>query len=181
MAKAISQIPKAKSQTPKSKGPAYKVRVQVDEEFAGEVNPNLLRAAARAALKHQNAPKPNDLNIALTGDEYLRALNKKFRKVDKPTDVLSFPAEAPSLVAKDGGFVVEPYLGDIAISYPRALAQAAEAGHPVEAELQLLVVHGVLHLMGYDHANAEEKARMWAAQAVILSQLGAAIAGPSED
>ena len=67
---------------------------------------------------------------------------------------------------------VEPYLGDILISMPRASQQAAVAGHPLEAEVQLLVVHGVLHLLGYDHAEPEEKRRMWAAQADILSSLG---------
>jgi probable rRNA maturation factor len=67
---------------------------------------------------------------------------------------------------------MEPYLGDIAISLPRATAQAEAAGHPVAAELQLLTVHGVLHLLGHDHAEPEEKAAMWAAQAAVLATLG---------
>src|ERR687892_74662 len=64
------------------------------------------------------------------------------------------------------------YIGDILISIPRAQAQANAAGHPLESEVQLLVVHGVLHLLGHDHAEAEEKARMWKAQAEILERLG---------
>jgi probable rRNA maturation factor len=64
------------------------------------------------------------------------------------------------------------YIGDILISIPRAQAQADAAGHPLEAEVQLLVVHGVLHLIGHDHAEAEDKARMWKAQTEILKQLG---------
>jgi probable rRNA maturation factor len=65
-----------------------------------------------------------------------------------------------------------PYLGDVVISVPRAAAQAREAGHSLEAEAQLLVIHGVLHLLGHDHAEAQEKDRMWAAQAEILERLG---------
>ncbi len=65
-----------------------------------------------------------------------------------------------------------PYLGDILISIPRATEQARAAGHPVEAEVQLLVVHGTLHLMGHDHAETEEKERMWKAQAGVLARLG---------
>ena len=83
-----------------------------------------------------------------------------------PTDVLSFPA---SETDPDTG---ASYIGDILISIPRAQAQADAAGHPLEAEVQLLVVHGVLHLLGYDHADAEEKALMWKAQAEILTGLG---------
>lgn len=153
--------------------PTYTVHIQIDEEYAGDVQKRLLARAARAALRHQSAPSPCELTIALTGDEHLHALNKRFLGVDAPTDVLSFPAEAPPLVSTDHGLRIQsaPYLGDIAVSYPRALAQAQAAGHPVEAELQLLVVHGVLHLLGHDHGKKKEKERMWAAQAEILTDL----------
>ncbi|MGH2523455.1 MAG: rRNA maturation RNase YbeY, partial [Anaerolineales bacterium] len=92
---------------------------------------------------------------------------------DYPTDVLSFPSEETD---PETGM---RYFGDIAISFPHAHAQAAAGGHPVAAELQLLVVHGVLHLLGHDHAKRAEKARMWAAQAEILKKLKAPISGPS--
>jgi probable rRNA maturation factor len=86
--------------------------------------------------------------------------------VDAPTDVLSFPASESD---PETGL---PYLGDILISIPRAAQQAQAAGHSVEAEVQLLVVHGTLHLLGHDHAEAEEKTRMWNAQAEVMSRLG---------
>jgi probable rRNA maturation factor len=82
--------------------------------------------------------------------------------------VLSFPA------AEIDPETEELYLGDIAISIPRAMQQAQNAGHPVEAEAQLLVVHGVLHLLGYDHGTDEEKAVMWSEQAKVLERLGLA-------
>jgi probable rRNA maturation factor len=95
----------------------------------------------------------------------LRALNRDYLGYDAPTDVLSFPSGEPLPGAG-------AYLGDIAISLPTAAEQAHAAGHPLADEVQLLTVHAVLHLLGYDHAEAAEKVAMWAAQAEILAQLG---------
>jgi probable rRNA maturation factor len=126
----------------------------------------LLERSANAALEHQAQSLDSELSIILTNDARLHELNLNYLGVDAPTDVLSFPASEtdPETGAR--------YIGDILISIPRAQAQATAAGHPLEAEVQLLVVHGVLHLLGYDHADAEEKARMWKAQAEILEGLG---------
>lgn len=126
----------------------------------------LLERAAKAALEHQSASPDSDLTIVLTDDEQIRGLNRDYLGIDAPTDVLSFPA-----TEKDPE-TGSPYLGDILISVPYAARSAAKAGHPLEAEMQLLVVHGVLHLLGHDHAKVREKARMWKAQAEILKSLG---------
>ena len=126
-----------------------------------------LQAAARETLQHQNAPQTSALSILISDDEHLHALNLQFREVDAPTDVLSFPSDFRD--PQTG----EIYLGDVAISYPRAEAQARTGGHSLGAELQLLTIHGVLHLLGHDHAETDEKARMWAAQREILTALGA--------
>ena len=75
----------------------------------------------------------------------------------------------------------ETYLGDIIIALPYAARQAAAAGHAAEAELQLLAVHGTLHLLGYDHASPEEKAAMWSAQTAVLTQLGLSHIIPTEN
>ncbi|MGZ9235527.1 MAG: rRNA maturation RNase YbeY [Anaerolineales bacterium] len=129
---------------------------------------DLLERAANAALGEDASQGPStpELSIILTSDERLHELNLNYLGIDAPTDVLSFPASEtdPETGAR--------YIGDILISVPRAQAQAEAAGHPLEAELQLLVVHGILHLLGHDHAEAEEKARMWKAQAEILEGLG---------
>ena len=106
------------------------------------------------------------MTIVLTDDAQLHELNREYLGVDAPTDVLSFPA---SETDPETGVA---YLGDILISIPRATQQAQAAGHPIEAEVQLLVIHGTLHLLGHDHAEAEEKARMWKAQGEVMSQLG---------
>ncbi|MBC7877980.1 MAG: rRNA maturation RNase YbeY [Anaerolineales bacterium] len=114
----------------------------------------------------ESAPESADMTIVLTDDAQLHELNREYLGVDAPTDVLSFPASESD--PETGA----PYLGDILISIPRAAQQAQASGHPLEAEVQLLVVHGTLHLLGYDHAEAEEKAIMWKAQAEVLERLG---------
>ncbi len=124
-----------------------------------------LETAAAAALRQQEVEPPAALSILLADDAELRRLNRDYRGYDKPTDVLSFP---------DGSDLPEigRYLGDIAISVPTAGRQAAAAGQSQLQELRLLVVHGVLHLLGHDHAEPAEKERMWAAQEAILAALG---------
>lgn len=107
-----------------------------------------------------------NITIVLTDDRQLHELNHDFLDVDSPTDVLSFPSLETDPETN------ELYLGDILISIPRAKQQAESAGHPLEAEVQLLVVHGTLHLLGYDHATDEEKNVMWNEQAKVLERLG---------
>lgn len=126
----------------------------------------LVKQAAQAALQHQSAPEDASLTVVLTDDDQLHSLNRDYLGVDAATDVLSFPSDEtdPETGTR--------YLGDILLSIPRATSQAEAAGHNLEAEAQLLVVHGVLHLMGHDHAEAGEKERMWQAQSEILTKLG---------
>ncbi|KAF0108364.1 MAG: hypothetical protein FD146_938 [Anaerolineaceae bacterium] len=139
------------------------IHVEIDAET--NISAELVERAARAALDLSGAPDA-DLTVVLAGDERIRLLNRDFLGKDAPTDVLSFPADEPD---PETG---RRYLGDVVLSVPRAAAQAGERGHALEAEVQLLVVHGVLHLLGHDHAQAEEKARMWAAQSEVLARLG---------
>jgi probable rRNA maturation factor len=140
--------------------------IHVEAEFP--FPKDLLERAANAALEHESISLDSELSIILTNDERLHELNLNYLGIDAPTDVLSFPASEmdPETGAR--------YVGDILISIPRAQTQAEAAGHPLESEVQLLVVHGVLHLLGHDHAEAEEKARMWKAQSEILERLGLA-------
>lgn len=119
-----------------------------------------------------------DVTVVLSTDEELRALNQQYRGVDRPTDVLSF--ESGEINPANN----LPYLGDVVISYQRAAEQAQAAGHPVLNEVKLLMVHGILHLMGYDHDTAVSKSQMWALQDQILKQNGIQlnkISGDEED
>jgi len=151
----------------------HTVEIQVDEQFQKQVQPEPLRLAALAPLIHQRVEEACELVVVVTDDEALHELNLRHRGVDAPTDVLAFPDETR------GPFVGAPgqprYLGDVIISFPRAELEAQKAGHAVQAELQLLVVHGVLHLLGYDDVAEEQRARMWAIQAEILQALEVAV------
>lgn len=105
-----------------------------------------------------------DLSVIITGSKELKTLNKTYRNEDKPTDVLSFNNE---YIDPETG---NQYLGDIIIAYPVAKAQAKASGKSIESELELLTLHGLLHLLGYDHSDHEEEARMWQIQEEILQQ-----------
>lgn len=107
-----------------------------------------------------------DLSVVITTDEEIHQLNKHYRKIDRPTDVLSFESDE---VDPESGI---RYLGDIAISFPRAQQQAENAGHSTLNEISLLLVHGILHLLGYDHDSPETKKQMWEFQDRILAQNG---------
>jgi probable rRNA maturation factor len=108
----------------------------------------------------------------LVSDSRMAALNRAFRGVAQPTDVLAFPAEAAGKPAGDAPpGLPEPggtYLGDLAISVEAARRQAARRGHPLEREAALLVIHGILHLVGYDHRTPAGRRRMWRRQAALL-------------
>lgn len=119
--------------------------------------------AANAALKHENA-ESRFLSVVLTTDENIHEYNREYRSVDRPTDVLSFPAdEGDDLLAPPDGF-----LGDIMISIPRARDQAKALGHSTEREILFLTVHGVLHLLGYDHMRPEDEQIMLPVQRSIV-------------
>jgi probable rRNA maturation factor len=110
-------------------------------------------------------------SLTFVDDEAIQALNREYRQIDRPTDVLSFAQEEG-----DDDFPAVPgaprELGDIIIAVPTALRQAAERGHTPEAEIALLMIHGLLHLLGEDHDTPVRKAVMWARQQTLLESLG---------
>lgn len=124
-------------------------------------------AAAEAALRHWlQAPPPAgaELAVVLADDAMVRDLNRRFRGKDAPTNVLSFPAADPAIA--DGP------LGDVILARETCRREAAEQGKPLDHHLAHLVVHGVLHLVGYDHEADDEAERMEAAERAILRGLG---------
>ena len=152
------------------------IYVSITDPFKESADETSLDTAASSVLDHQKVkPEDVDLSIVVTDDASLQDLNREYRGMDAPTDVLSF-----SLNEKDPE-TNRLYLGDVIISFTRAQDQAAKAGHAVIAELQLLTVHGVLHLMGYDHANPEEKEKMWLVQQEILTILNVKVNQWPED
>ncbi len=146
------------------------IQVKRSVRLPGEKS-SLLRAVL-ITLKSTETVENADVGIVIGDDDLLKELNLKYRNTDAPTDVLSFPSGE---VDPDTSSL---YLGDVVISLPRAREQASAEGHPLAEELQLLVVHGALHLLGYDHEEPKDKKKMWATQDAILAQLGLGIKSP---
>jgi probable rRNA maturation factor len=122
-----------------------------------KLRPLVLRCC-KAVLKHENHEKPCEVSVTVVGDEEIHELNKEYRGVDSPTDVLSFQS----------GDVL---LGDIVISIETARLQANEYGHSIEREVAFLTVHGMLHLLGYDHSNKKDEDIMFKKQEQVLENL----------
>jgi len=118
------------------------------------------------ALRREKAPENAELSVALVSDDEMAALNERYRGKEGPTDVLSFGCDDPCAAAPD-----EPItLGDVVIAPDVALRQAQELGTTVESELNLLLVHGILHLLGYDHEADEDATAMQAREAALLAE-----------
>lgn len=141
--------------------------VNVLNDAAWPVEPAALVRAAERTAELWGPPQACALTIVIGDDEQVAALNRQFRGIDAPTDVLSFPADTPQLDPDE-----PDYLGDLVIAFPYAAAQAQREGHALMDSLSLLVVHGTLHLLGYDHHSAEARQAMWAAQDAALLALG---------
>lgn len=138
----------------------------------------LLMTTVQTSLKTEGFETPAEVSIMLVENEEIRGINRQFRAKDSDTDVLSFPM----LQMEEGRFMEAPgacdmvngnlLLGDIVISVPKALEQAKSYGHSVHRELAFLTVHGLLHLLGYDHEEPEQEEKMTAKQEKILTELG---------
>jgi probable rRNA maturation factor len=142
------------------------IHIRIAPPYKRSVVAANLERAAQATLQHHSALFDGDLSVVVGDDAQLSRLNQAYRGVAAPTDVLAFPSDESD---PDSGRL---YLGDVIISYPQALEQARSGGHSAQDELALLVVHGVLHLLGYDHTDPQEKERMWAVQKEVIAALG---------
>ena len=139
----------------------------------------LIQRAISAALREEKVPDDCEVSVLLTDNEGIHELNRDYRGVDRPTDVLSFPANELSPGEFDADLCERDpetgrvFLGDMAISLEKCEAQAEEFGHSFERELMYLMVHSTLHLLGYDHVDeAEMKRQMRGREDVIMSRLG---------
>jgi probable rRNA maturation factor len=152
------------------------VDIQIDERFQNDIDTMLIEQAITAALAAESVTGAIEVSVLVTDDATLHQLNRDYRNADAPTDVLSFADDEES-DSTTTAFVRPPdaprYLGDLAISYERVIAQADEYGHSRARELAFLTVHGMLHLLGYDHERgAADQAAMRAREEVIMQQLG---------
>ena len=132
----------------------------------------LVRRAVIYTLEYENFKGSSEISLTFTDNVGIQALNRDFRGIDKPTDVLSFPLNDYSHTSLPNA-TPESTLGDIVISLERAAEQAEEFGHSFEREVAFLTVHSMLHLLGYDHVNSdEEDAEMRRRQREILENMG---------
>jgi len=143
------------------------VEVEIQNELEYDFDAKQLENAARVTAALQAVDEPASVTIVVTDDEAVAKLNQRFRGIDAPTDVLSFPSGEES-----GIFEGEPrYLGDLVMAFPYASSQAEREGFALNDSLSLLVVHGMLHLLGYDHHTFEARKAMWQAQEEALLAL----------
>ncbi len=131
----------------------------------------IVRSVLQKTAEVYDISVQTEVSVVLGNDQYIHELNRQYRGKDCPTDVLSFAlneGEEPEVIDAPG----EVLLGDIIISLETATRQAEEYGHSLERELAYLTVHGILHLLGYDHMTEEEKSEMREEEEYVLSLLG---------
>lgn len=140
--------------------------INVENLTRVEVDLNLIKMVALKTLQYENANNA-EASIIITDNQEIRKINKEYRNIDKETDVISFALE------DDETFINIPVriLGDIYISIDKAKLQAEEYGHSLKRELAFLTVHGMLHLLGFDHMNKEDEKVMFKKQDEILNEL----------
>ena len=149
------------------------IEISVEEEFRELVNEDWAKKIAQRVLKAEGIASPYEVSLVFTDSEVVQKLNRDYRGVDEPTDVLAFYM-LPQKEA-DSSFALPPdgvtRLGEVIISYPQAAEQAKEQGHSLEKELALLIIHGILHLLGYDHEKPEDESRMRAREKELLEEI----------
>lgn len=156
------------------------IRISFDHRTLASVSLiRVIRRCINAVLQAEGVDPDCEINVLLTDDRGIHAINKASRGIDRPTDVLSFPmfSLTPGELPEDWSAYLDPEtglcpLGDMAISLERARRQAAEYGHSVSREVGYLTIHSMLHLLGYDHLDeGPEKARMRAREEMILRRV----------
>jgi len=150
------------------------ISIHIEQNFQGCIDENQARKIAQQILKAESVTSPCEISIVLTDSETVQRLNRDYRGVDEPTDVLAFYM-LPGKTTTDLPFILPPdgitRLGEVIISCPQAVEQAREQGHSVEQELALLIIHGTLHLLGYDHERPEEEAKMRTREKELLEKV----------
>ena len=157
--------------------PLLLVDWDIDEAVEANLDRAFLEAVLAEALRGSHIGERVQLGLTVTTDQGIQETNRGFRGKDEPTDVLSFPLleyEAPEVPVRS--FPLPPgepvALGDIVVSYPRAVEQAHTYGHSLERELAFLLVHGVMHLLGYDHEEPSDQVAMRRQEEAVLERLG---------
>jgi probable rRNA maturation factor len=151
------------------------INILIEEDMDINIDHDMLRQAAEKVLIEENAPQNAEISLLITNQDRIQELNREYRGKDQPTDVLSFSMSSGQSGERDDDFIVPPdglkHLGEIIISYPQAELQAKESKHSIQREMAALIVHGALHILGYDHEIEEKAPAMQAKELKILSEL----------
>lgn len=149
-----------------------------DTKNVPEEKIKLIEDVLNFAGSYLKLPENTEMSVTLMDNEHIHEINKKYRGVDKPTDVISFaieeddPDEVPIILPEDEEFDIPKNIGDIMVSMDKVKEQAEYLGHSEDRELGFLVVHGFLHLNGYDHMKEEDEKEMFGLQQEILDSYG---------
>ena len=150
------------------------IGIHIGQNFQGCIDENQARKIAQDVLKAEGVASPLEISLVFTDFETVQRLNRDYRGVDEPTDVLAFYM-LPGKTTNNLPFILPPdgitRLGEIIISYPQAVEQAKKQEHSVAQELALLIIHGILHLLGYDHEKPEEEAKMRTREKELLEKV----------
>ena len=138
-------------------------------EFPADIEKNVRAAAEKVGELY--GVENGEVSVTLTNNDYIHQLNRKYRQIDRPTDVLSFALNESEEPDIENGPDIN-VLGDIILSVERAEEQAADYGHSLRREIAFLTVHGMLHLLGYDHMEEADRLEMEKEQRYVMEQLG---------
>lgn len=152
-----------------------KLGIQIDKRFQEFVREEFVRQVVECSLSTLSIGPEVEMGLLITDDETVRELNKEYRGIDETTDVLSFALTEEGADTDSPLFVTPPdgllHLGEVIVSYPRAVRQARENNHAIEKEVALLVVHGTLHLLGHEHDEPTREQELRALQESVLSEV----------
>ena len=151
------------------------INILFDEGFEGCLDAGWLKDIAEKVITAQGIGSDIEMGLVIASQQRVRHLNKAYRGKDMPTDVLSFAMFAESSNAAEAAFIHPPdgikHLGEVIISYPQAIIQAEEHRHSIKREVAILIIHGILHLLGYDHIEDEPAQQMAARELAVLETI----------
>ncbi len=151
------------------------INVLIEEGIEVEPSAEWMERIVEKVFMYENTTPELEISLVITGQERIQNLNREYRHQDKPTDVLSFslseqnPEEQTPFIGPPDGLL---HLGEVIISYPQAVIQAQEHGHSIKKEMAILIIHGILHVLGYDHEKPDKEPAMVVHEKEILANLG---------
>ncbi len=153
----------------------HEINIEIEPGLTCDVKEARFKSIILEILTALCVATPAELGLVITDSATIQQLNKTYRDIDEPTDVLAFPMLSRFSQENEPGFVIPPdgvhHLGEIIISYPEAIQQAEQQRHEIAQELTTLIIHGVLHLLGYDHKLPEEEQSMMTKEREIMKKL----------